>query len=566
MKASDFIAKKIASFTTHVFNGQGGSVVHILDSLSKIKKIKIVPSQNEQGASLAADAYTRVSGKIGVVVATSGPGILNCLQGMACSYYDSIPGLYISGAPIRRQLKKNLNLRQLGFQEMDVVSMVKNFTKYSKRILNPDEIEYEIDKCHNLAFSGRPGPCLLDIPDDVQRAFISKYNQKKFIPYLNKFKSEKIKIDKARKLLNSSEKPLIVIGGGVKNPNIGKYLKNFIDKYNLPYSPTWGAIDLFNKNEKLNLGSFGVYATEYGNKIVQDADLLIILGCRMNATLTGSYPKFFSTKSKKIHVDIDLNEQKNENKIKIDLSIHTSIKKFLKGLDNKRLQTKKRQNWIQKITLLKSKYPVVKKRYNKELKYVNPYIFFDKLADFIKTKDIVIPDASANLVWTYQAFNFRENLKVFTSLNHSPMGYSVAAAIGASFATKSKNKVFAIIGDGSMQMNIQEIQNIKHFNLPIKIIIINNNGYGMVKQTIDTWLNKNYVGCDKKSDLSLPDYDKVFKSHSIKTFKIQNNTSISNVLRNFVDYKGPSMCNVSLHPNQQITPKVKFGNSIDIMV
>ena len=180
MKASDLIANKLSQISKYAFTGQGGSVVHILDSLKKKKKISLIPSQNEQGASLAADAYTRVSGKTGIVIATSGPGIINCFQGIACSYYDSIPGLYISGAPVRSALKKNRNLRQLGFQEMDIVNTVKTFTKYAVRITNPNQILYEIDKCIKIANDGRKGPCLIDLPDDIQRAIITPSKQKKF--------------------------------------------------------------------------------------------------------------------------------------------------------------------------------------------------------------------------------------------------------------------------------------------------------------------------------------------------------------------------------------------------
>ncbi len=192
MKASDFIAKKISTYTNHVFSGQGGSVVHILDSLSKIQKVTIVPSQNEQGASLAADAYYRSSKKIGIVIATSGPGILNTLQGMACSYYDSIPALYISGAPVMKAIKKNNKLRQLGFQEMEVASLVQSITKYSTRITNIKDINYEIEKCIHIAKTGRPGPVLIDLPDDIQRMNVEVKKQRAYVPKsLNKKKNYK---------------------------------------------------------------------------------------------------------------------------------------------------------------------------------------------------------------------------------------------------------------------------------------------------------------------------------------------------------------------------------------
>ena len=565
MKASDLLAEKLSSISNFVFTGQGGSVVHILDSIQKKKKIKIIPSQNEQGASLAADAFTRVSGKTGLVIATSGPGIINCLQGIACSYYDSIPGIYISGAPVRSALKKNIHLRQLGFQEMDVVSIVKTFTKYSVRITDPNKILYEIDKCLKIANEGRKGPCLIDLPDDIQRANIDPSKQKIYVHKKKKFIIKKNYIKKIIQLIKNSSKPIVVIGNGVKQSNCLKEINTFLNKFKLPYAPTWGAIDLFDSNDLKNIGSFGVYATKYGNKIIQKADLLIIVGSRLNGTLVGGNPKLFAPKAKKIHIDIDSAEQNEENKIKINLSINSDLCFFLKAINQKRVNFSEKNTWIEEIKSLKEKYPVVTKKHLNQKNYVNPYLFFDLLSFNLKEKDIFIPDASANLVWAYQAFKFKKKLKVFTSLNHSPMGYSIAAAIGASLADNKKNNIIASIGDGSVQMNIQEIQNIYYYNLPIKIFILNNKGYGMVKQTIDTWLNSNYVGCDLKSGLSIPNFLKVFEAYKIETINIKNNKSLKNNLGKILNKKGPIMINLMVDPNQKIEPKVKFGNPIDIM-
>ena len=461
MKASDLIANKLSQISKYAFTGQGGSVVHILDSLKKKKKISLIPSQNEQGASLAADAYTRVSGKTGIVIATSGPGIINCFQGIACSYYDSIPGLYISGAPVRSALKKNRNLRQLGFQEMDIVNTVKTFTKYAVRITNPNQILYEIDKCIKIANDGRKGPCLIDLPDDIQRAIITPSKQKKF--YYKKKKSfiAKEKINKLLRFINNSQKPIVIVGNGVRQSNSIKGVESFLKKFNFPFAPTWSSMDLFDSSNPKNIGSFGVYATRYGNKLIQNSDLLIILGSRMNATITGSNPKFFSTLSKKVHIDIDTAEQKGENKIKIDLSINSDLSYFLEKFKKVKNQKKNYQNWFREINKLKKKYPTVTAKNYEQNKYVNPYFFFNYLSKNISKNDIVIPDASANLVWAYQSFKFRKNQKVFTSQNHSPMGYSIAAAIGASLGNEKQNNVIATIGDGSVQMNIQEIQNIE---------------------------------------------------------------------------------------------------------
>lgn len=567
MKASDLIAEKLSQISKYAFTGQGGSVVHILDSLKKKKKISLIPSQNEQGASLAADAYTRVSGKTGIVIATSGPGIINCFQGLACSYYDSIPGLYISGAPVRSALKKNSNLRQLGFQEMDIVNTVKTFTKYAVRITNPNKIIYEIDKCIKIANDGRKGPCLIDLPDDIQRAIINPSKQKKF--YFKKKKSfiAKEKINKLLRFINNSQKPIVIVGNGVRQSNSIKDVESFLKKFNLPYAPTWSSMDLFDSSNPKNIGSFGVYATRYGNKLIQKSDLLIVLGSRMNATITGSNPKFFSRLSKKVHIDIDPAEQKGENKIKIDLSINSDLAYFLEKIKKIKNQKKNYKNWFQEISKLKNKYPTVTAKNYKQKKYVNPYFFFNYLSKNISKNDIVIPDASANLVWAYQSFQFRKNQKVFTSQNHSPMGYSIAAAIGASLGNEKQNNVIATIGDGSVQMNIQEIQNIKYYNLPIKIFILNNKGYGMVKQTIDTWLSSNYVGCDFKSGLSFPNFNKIFSSYGIKSTKIKNNRNLRlNLKKVLNNKKQPMMVNLMVDPDQRIEPKVKYGNSLDVML
>jgi acetolactate synthase-1/2/3 large subunit len=566
MKCSDFIAKKISNYTDYVFSGQGGSVVHILDSFSKIKKIKIIPSQNEQGASLAADAYFRTTNKIGVVVATSGPGILNAIQGMACSYYDSVPALYISGAPVTSLLKKNKKLRQLGFQEMEIKDLVKSITKYSVRITNTDQLNYEIEKCISIATSGRPGPVLIDLPDDIQRRELSTKKQKKYLKKKKIYKINFSSLKKFKKLIKKSKKPLIIIGNGVKISNSYKSIQKLIDKYKIPFSTTWATTDLFQINSPLNVGSFGVYATRHGNFAVQNADLLIILGSRLNGTQIGT-PKLFSPRSKKIMIDIDKNELKEENKISIDLKINVDIEEFIRkqGFDCLK-EIKISKKWLEAIKEWKKNFPIINKKFYKEKNFVNPYIFFDKLSKYSKNKDILIPDASANLVWFYQAYRPKKGQKIFTALNHSPMGYSIAAAVGASLGSKKNQNIIATIGDGSVQMNIQEIENIKNFNLPIKIFILDNSGYGMVKQTIDTWLNKNYVGCDKQSGLSIPNFIKVFEAYGIKSVEIKNNQGINNKLKFIMNYKKPIMCNIKINKDARIVPKMKPGDPLEDML
>ena len=564
MKASDLIAQKLSKYTDYVFSGQGGSVVHILDSLNKTKGIKIIPSQNEQGASLAADAYSRTSGKLGIVVTTSGPGTINALQGLACSYYDSIPALYISGAPVRGALKKNKNLRQLGFQEMEIQNIVSSFTKYSTRIIDVKKIYYEIDKCIFLAKNGRPGPCMIDLPDDIQRMETSADEQEIFKPQANKLFLDSNKVEQVSKMIEISKRPVFIIGNGVKISKCRETVDELLKISKSPFAPTWATFDMFRSDNPQNIGSFGVYATRHGNFAIQNSDLLLILGSRLNGTLIGSNAKLFAPKAKKIQIDIDPAELTEENGLKTDLKINCDVKDFLTAL-NKKVKWNFNKSWLDKIQQLKKKYPIIQDEYFNQKKFVNPYIFFDTLSNYTSENDIIIPDASANLVWTYQAYNVSKKQNIFTALNHSPMGYSVAASIGACLGSP-KNNIIAIIGDGSMQMNIQELENIKSLKLPIKIFMINNKGYGMVKQTIDTWLNKNYVGCDEKSGLSLPDFQKVSKSYGIETVEINNHNDLKKKIEYTLNYKGPLLCDVKLDPDEKIIPKVKAGSPLHKML
>jgi acetolactate synthase-1/2/3 large subunit len=564
MLVSDYIAKELSKHCRYAFIGHGSSIIRLLDSLRKIKKIKLIPSQNEQGASIAADAYSRVSKKIGLVITTSGPGTINALQGLASSYYDSIPAIYISGAPSTKLLrKKNSKMRQLGFQEMNMTDITKSFCKYAVRIKNANQIPREISKCLYIAKKDRPGPCLIEIPEDIQRSKLIKL-KKKFKIKINKIIVKENKINKFLNLIKNSKKPLILAGSGIKTSGCQLQLKQFIEKYKIPYCLSWGAFDVLENKKELNIGSIGVYASRHGNKIVQECDLLIILGCRLNPTLTGNNLKNFSSFSKKIKIDIDPFEFSKESKIKYNLNIKSDLKIFLEIINKKKIKINIDKEWYRFINENIKKYPTVKKEYYQEKNYVNPYVFFRKLSKHIPQSSIIINDTSNNFVWFYQSFIIKNKINIFSSYNHSPMGYSVCASIGAYFASKN-NKIFSIIGDGGMQMNIQELENIKNFKIPTKIILIENNILGMVAQATDTWFKSKYVGCDKKSGLSFPNFSHVFKSYGIDSIEITNNKEIDLKLKKFVLNKNAKLCIVKVDPKSKVSPKVRFGGDISSM-
>ena len=559
MKLSDYIAEFLSKITDSVFVGQGGNIIHVLDSLGKRKDINVIPSQNEQGASIAADAYSRFNNKIGVTAATSGPGMINLMQGMACSFFDSIPTFHFSGAVVTGQLRKNKKIRQIGFQEMEVVDLVKPITKYAVLLKDKNKIRYELEKMLYFSREGRPGPVLMDLPDDLQRAEIDPRKLKGFKP--PKIVKKKIKFEKKFiELISKAKRPIIVLGHGINLSNTKKEVKNFISKTGIPYLPSWATLDLFPHDDKFNAGTFGVAATRYGNFAVQNSDLIISLGCRLNTQITGSNIKSFAPNAKKIIVDIDKNEFKKENGLKIDLKINLDLNFFFKTIIPIIKIKRNYDKWIEQIKTWKEKYPVTQAEYYNQPKKNNAYVFMKKLSEKTGKKDVLIPDASANLIWAMQAFQI-SGQKVFTALNHSPMGYSMPATIGAYLADKSKN-IICTIGDGSMQMNIQELATIAHFNFPIKIFVINNGGYGLIKQTQDMWLGSRRVGVDESSGLAMPNLQKIAKAYKINTVEINNHNELDEKLDYVLNSKKPILCEVKVSENQKVIPKLEFGRPI----
>ena len=560
MKLTDYIADYISKIADNVFVGQGGNIIHVLDSLGKRKDIKIIPSQNEQAAAIAADAYSRFNEKkIGVTATTSGPGMLNLMQGIACSFFDSIPTVHFVGAVVTNQLRKNKKIRQIGFQEMEVVDIVKPITKYAVLLKDKNMIKYELEKMLYYAKEGRQGPVLMDLPDDLQRAYINPKKLKSFTPP-KRLKKKVLFEKKFLNLIKNSKRPLIVVGHGINLSNTKKELYKFISKTGIPFSPSWATVDLFTSEDKLNAGTFGVAATRYGNFAIQNADLIISLGCRLNTQITGSNLKSFAPNAKKIVVDIDDNEFKKNNGLKYDLKINLNLKDFFKTINPKIKNKKNYSKWIGNFRLWKLKYPIVQQEYFRQTKKCNPYVFFRSLSEQTGKNDVLIPDASANLIWAMQSFKVKGQ-KIFTALNHSPMGYSMPATIGAYLADKTKN-VICTIGDGSMQMNIQELATISHFNLPIKIFVINNNGYGLIKQTQDTWLNSRRVGVDSTSGLAMPNLIKIANAYGIKTVEINNHKEMDKKLRGVLKSKFPVLCDVKVDEKQKVIPKLEFGREI----
>jgi len=488
------------------------------------------------------------------------------LTGICCSYYDSIPVVAITGQVPTSQLKKDSKSRQIGFQETDVVSIFKSVTKYAKLIDNPNNIRYELEKAFYLAKEGRPGPVLLDICDDVQRAEIVPSKLKSFTP--PKIKTKKFsKLVQLKKIINESSRPIFIFGAGVRLSGSTELVRAIKEKFKIPFTLTWGAMDIFDHNDPLYAGSFGVTSGRAGNFAVQNSDLIISIGTRLDTHEVGSKITTFAREAKKIIVDIDNAEQIKYKKMgmKADLLITDDLIKFLKILKATKfsINTAHISTWSKKIKSWKRLYPSYSKEDEMQKNNVNPYFFMNILAKNSNGGQSIIADCGSNLIWTMQGFKVKKNQRVISAWNHSPMGYALPASVGAAFA-ENKNKVICITGDGGMQINIQELATIHKHNLNIVIFIVNNHCHGIIQGTQQNWLKGAYHASDPiKGKLPDPDFSKIANAYGIKSIDIRNHKNIDSEIKKILNSKGPILCNIHMERMSQIYPKLLFGKPIE---
>jgi len=562
MKLSDFVAEYLELNDVRAcFMVSGGAVLHLIDSIQKNSNITIVCSQHEESAATGADSFSRFSNStIGLCVATSGPGATNLVTGVSNAYFDSVPLICITGQVATFREKQNKNMRQYGFQETDVVEIFKPITKYAVKISSAEDIKYELDKAFHFARSGRPGPVVVDLPDDLQRVDINPDILKSFQPEINVDVDDKqldYIVDRINLLLDKSEKPLIILGAGVRISNSAHLIQNFISELNVPFVTTWGAKDLISDDNPLNIGTFGVCGPRYGNWAISESDLVIVLGARLNQMQVGGKLSDFAANSFKVLVDIDQLEinKFQSTGFKLDLPINLDLNDFIGNVKLKRFKTSKWHNWLTKI---KSDFSIISEHLHDE-KEVSAYKFIDLLSDLLPENSIIFTDAGGNLCWTMQGFKIKKNQRLISSWNHSPMGFSLPAAIGASFANPERT-INCVIGDGGLMMCLQELGTVARHNLPINIYIFNNRGHGIQKQTIDTWLKGNQIGVDHETGLFFPNFELIAQSFGIAYERIDN---INQVIQKVnPDSSKPVIYDVMINPEQKIFPMLKFGGNL----
>ena len=544
MKLSDFLIKEIYNITgcNKIFGYIGGMVAHIVDSIYRNPDIEMINTINEQGAGFAADGYARINNKPGIAVATSGPGATNLITPIADCFFDSIPALFITGQVNTYEYKK-YNIKQCGFQETNIVDMVKPITKYAKLITEPNDIKYELQKAIHIANSGRKGPVLLDIPMDIQRADIDELKLKEF-SHENNIKAE-INFDYS--LFLKAKRPLILAGNGVNLSGANDKLRQLLNKTNIPIIQSLHGIDCVTSDYAYNLGFIGTYGNSAGNLALYHCDLLLVLGSRLDIRQTGSKTDFMNNKTI-IQVDIDKNEiECNKfNKIKIN----SDISEFLDNLiDN--IKISDISDWQQKCIELRNYYTNDKKT------FALPTKILSEIYNILPKNTIITADVGQNQMWAAQSAFIKQDQRIITSGGLGSMGFSLPAAIGASVDGKS---VIAITGDGGLQMNIQELEILKRRNLPIKIIVMNNKNLGMVRTFQELYFDNRTAST--VYDYSAPDFTKIAEAYGIKSAKIKAENFDISVLKKDLLSDEPFLLNIEFEIQTQVEPRVQFGNTI----
>jgi acetolactate synthase-1/2/3 large subunit len=554
----DFVAK---AGVRDVFFLPGGGCMHLVDSLGGNSNLNPVCCLHEQAAAIAADAYGQYTNNIGVVLVTTGPGGTNAITGVAGSWIDSTSILILSGQAKRQDMMTGRGVRQMGIQEVDIVSIVKLITKYAVTVMEPESIRYHLEKAVYLARNGRPGPVWIDIPLDVQGAMVKEASLKGFEPQIARKPEEEeyieIQIAKVIALLNKSERPVILAGNGIRLSGIKDGFLKLIRKLHVPVLTTWKAIDFLDQDDPLYFGRPGSIAHRGANFVQQNSDLIVVIGARLDLAQVGFDYSHFAQRAKKIVVDIDQAEI-NKLDMKIDVPVCADasvfIREFTKQID--KVAQKNRTTWIQRCVEWKQKYPVVLPEHKKPDQYVNTYNFVDALSEVMSAEDVLVPGSSGSCSEiTLQAFHVKYGQRILNSPGLGAMGFGLPASIGACLASGRKRTV-TIIGDGGLQHNIQDLQTIARLELPIKIFVLNNNGYASIRTMQNNHFNANYVGCDSSSGLTFPELAKIANAYRITFMRLDKNDDLKHQIRHVLEATGTVLCEVFVDPNLLTVPKL----------
>jgi acetolactate synthase-1/2/3 large subunit len=563
MKVTDYIVKRLVDFGVRdVFMITGGGAMHLNDSFGKCSDISYVCNHHEQASAIGAEGYSRASGKLGVVVVTSGPGGTNTLTGVIGQWLDSVPVLYLSGQ-VKQETTiescREIGLRQLGDQEINIIDIVRPVTKFAAIVKKPQDVRLLLEQALHVATHGRPGPVWLDIPLDIQGALVDESALHAYDNGRNETVSrESLSVQVARVLevLQSSERPVFLAGQGIRISGAQQQFLEAIHALGIPVVSSFCGFDLIPTGHQLFMGRVGTVGNRSGNFVLQNADVFLSVGSRNNIRQISYNWKSYARAAKKIVVDIDAAEL-HKPTIRPDIAVQADAGEFLRELlaQLKRAKLRDWKPWQEWCHERKVKYPPVIPEQRSSSRLVNPYYFVETLTDLLQENAIAVAGNGTACVALFQAGRVKSGQRMFWNSGCASMGYDLPAAIGACIANKRRD-VVCLAGDGSLQMNIQELQTVAHLRLPIKLFVLNNNGYISIRQTQDAFFESRYVGCDPASGVGFPDIVNVAASYGLATARIDNHASMRQTIESVLRSPGPLVCEVVLAPDYKFEPKL----------
>lgn len=569
MKLSDFVINCIAQQgVAHVFEFIGGAITHLIDSLHERPDIRCVSVHHEQSGAFAAEAYARMNGKLGVAMATSGPGALNMLTGIGSCYFDSVPCLFITGQVNTYEYKFDSLIRQIGFQETDIVSVAKPLTKLAEMVVDAAQIRYQLEKAIFLARNGRPGPVLLDIPMNIQRADIDPESLVSFYDGAE-YRALTLQQPTASQLftvmdmIRAAKRPIVLVGGGIRSSVASVELQEFIDATGFPVVASLMGLDAIEQEHPAFVGMIGSYGNRYSNLAVANCDLLIVLGSRLDTRQTGTRPDTFARAAKKIHVDVDPVEL--NYKVKVDVAIGCDLKLFLQAINVQLAASFSRENlsdWYERIRSYKSKYPT-RSKVDSPAEDLEPNRLMEMMSRYSHEGDIVCLDVGQHQMWAAQSFRLKKQQRLLISGGMGAMGFALPAAIGAVLATQDRRGI-VIAGDGGIQVNIQELDLVAQHRMPIKIVIFNNGCLGMVRQFQDI-----YFGGRRQSTVlgySCPNLTKIAEAYGISAYHIDSWENVETTFAQALAGNEPAFINISLELATEVNPKLVVNRPIEDMM
>jgi acetolactate synthase-1/2/3 large subunit len=586
MTVAEYIAKFLAdNGMNDVFCMDGAAAAQMIVAVANEPRLNYYCNWHEQAGGFAADGYFRSSGRMSTMISTSGPAAQNLCNPIATAWYDSIPVLFITGNINSMFMKPNNYVRQHGFQEHDVVSMVKGFTKYAVQIKNASQIKFELEKAIILAKSGRPGPVLLDIPMDIQKKEIDETKLVTSSVFHEKqddcFKEmHRYSVEFILEEMYKAKRPLILIGGGVKLSKAEANLRVLLNCLHVPFAVTWNMIDFAESNDPLYAGRVGTFGGDGRNFAIQNCDFLLVMGSRISGRITGGMINSFARDAYRVIVDIDVEELQYQP-VKGDLNLAMDAKKFIDIMteifaaraqknyiendENEWLSTKF-NDWTNQVIEWRNKYRVYNPEYEKQKDSVNPYVFIKELSKQVENDSVIVTDIGSNCVVTHQCWDTKLGQIIFSNNGNASLGYALPAAIGAAIANPDK-QIICIVGDGGLNFNIQELQTIRTYNLNIKIFVFNNDCYGMTKAYRDTNCNSNYAGCDREHGVVMPDFCEIAYAYGLyQSFKIYNHKHLALNIDQALNFdSNPLLCDVNMKGFFDYIPKINFYGPIEDM-